>query len=61
LIRSSQLLESQTIPKPVIIEYSVGAQDAIKAVTAAIARLGYALKSVDKENGVIVFETGMSM
>jgi len=46
---------------PTIVEYATDAATATKAVTAAVARLGYTLKSVDKENGLITFETGMSM
>jgi len=43
------------------MEYAADAATATKAVTAAVARLGYTLKGVDKENGLVTFETGMSM
>ncbi len=46
---------------PIIVEYATDAASATKAVTAAVARLGYTLKHIDKENGIITFETGMSM
>jgi len=46
---------------PLVIEYAANAATATKAVTAAVARLGYTLKGVDKENGLVTFETGMSM
>lgn len=47
--------------KPLVMEYAADAATATKAVTAAVARLGYTLKGVDKENGLVTFETGMSM
>lgn len=47
--------------KPVVMQYSADINKAMKALTAVIARLGYTVKSVDKENGLITFETGMSM
>lgn len=47
--------------KPTVIEYSADLNKAVKAVTTVIARLGYTLGQVDKENGIVTFETGMSM
>ncbi len=47
--------------KPTIVEYNVDQLKAIKAITAVIARLGYTLGQVDRENGIVTFETGMSM
>jgi hypothetical protein len=43
------------------MQYSVQTDAALKALTAVIARLGYTLKGVDNQNGIITFETGMSM
>jgi len=47
--------------KPLVLEYATDAATVTKAVTAAVARAGYTLKCVDKENGLVTFETGMSM
>lgn len=47
--------------KPLVMEYVADIDKAMKVLTTAIARLGYTLKGVDKENGLIAFETGMSM
>ncbi len=47
--------------KPVVMQYDADPQRATKALTAVIARLGYTVKTVDKENGLVTFETGMSM
>jgi hypothetical protein len=47
--------------KPVVRQYEADLPRAIKALTACIARLGYTVKSVDKENGLVTFETGTSL
>ena len=47
--------------KPVVMEYAADESKAIKAVTAVIARLGYTLKGVDQANGLVSFETGVSL
>lgn len=47
--------------RPVVMRYHVDPQRATKALTAVIARLGYTIKTADKDNGLVTFETGMSM
>ena len=47
--------------KPTVIEYEADLNKAVKAVTTVVARLGYTLGHVDKENGIVAFETGMSI
>jgi hypothetical protein len=49
------------MPNPVVVEYDADLPRAIKAVVAIVARLGYTLSQVDKENGLVTFETGASM
>jgi hypothetical protein len=47
--------------KPLVMQYDADFQRATKALAAVIARLGYTLKSIDKDNGLITFETGLSL
>ena len=47
--------------KTLVMEYAADAATVTKAVTAVVARLGYTLKGIDKENGLVTFETGQSM
>jgi len=47
--------------KPSIKEYRVDIQKSLEMVTTVITRLGYSLCQVDNENGIVTFETGMSM
>jgi len=47
--------------RPVVLQYEADLQRATKSLTAVIARLGYTVKTVDKENGLVIFQTGMSM
>ncbi len=47
--------------KPVVKQYAADEGKAIKAITAVIARLGFTLKGVDQTNGVVTFETGISL
>lgn len=47
--------------KPTVIEYTADFNKAVKAVTTVVARLGYTLGQVDKEFGIVTFETGMSI
>jgi hypothetical protein len=47
--------------KPVASRYTSKMPETIKALMTVIARLGYTLGTVDKENGLIAFETGKSM
>lgn len=43
-----------------IAEFAVSRDQAVQAVTAVVARLGYTLQNVDRANGLVTFETGMS-
>jgi hypothetical protein len=47
--------------KPVVMQYNADLNRAMPALTESIARLGYTPRTVDKENGLITFETGMSI
>jgi hypothetical protein len=47
--------------KPIVVQYSATPEKAMKVITAVLARLGYTLGAVDKDNGIVNFETGMSM
>lgn len=47
--------------QPVVVEYTTDTATAITSLTAVIARLGYTLQGIDRENGLITFQTGMSM
>jgi hypothetical protein len=47
--------------KSVISKYKSNTPQTINALMTTIARSGYTLGSVDKENGLITFETGKSM
>lgn len=47
--------------KSIVVEYKADSVSAVKAVTSVVARLGYTLGQVDKENGIVTFETGISM
>lgn len=47
--------------KPTVVEYKADLPKAVKTIAAVVARLGYTLGSADRENGIVTFETGMSM
>lgn len=53
-----KLLRTKT--KAIVAQYRATPQKAMTALPAIISRLGYTLEAVDKENGIISFETGMS-
>ena len=46
--------------KPVVMQFNADIERSMNALAAVISRLGYTLKSVDKENCLITFETGIS-
>lgn len=47
--------------KPIVFEYRAGIEKTMKLIPAIVARLGYTLKNVDRENGIVHFEKGLSM
>jgi hypothetical protein len=47
--------------KPIVVEYRATPEKALRKLTAVISRLGYTLGTVDRENGIVNFETGLSM
>jgi hypothetical protein len=46
---------------PLKVRYKASRDKVIAAATAAISGLGYVLGAIDNQNGLISFETGMSM
>jgi hypothetical protein len=51
----------RTMSKPVVMRYNADLNRAMPALTSAIAELGYTAKTAHTENGLITFETGMSI
>ena len=47
--------------KPMVVEYSTDAGQAVRAAKAVVPRLGYNIKGVDNQNGLITFETVHSL
>lgn len=47
--------------EPIVIEYKLVIEKALRYLPIAIARLGYSLVSIDKTNAIINFETGASL
>ena len=47
--------------KTITFQYSTTVEKSVKALVAAVARLGYSITSADRENGLVTFETGLSL
>lgn len=45
----------------IVKQYATPADQTVKAITAVVPRLGYALRNVDNNNGIVNFESGASL